>query len=87
MGGGGVYSYIRVLPDEFLLKSTVMTTDLKRNLSGRTRIYEYPLPPPINAGVTALGDFPLKPISEKRPVSSSYHVELPIDVIHLPIHT
>ena len=41
------YSYIRVLPDEFLLKSTVMTTDFKRNSSGRTRIYEYP-PPPSN---------------------------------------
>ena len=40
--GGGGYSYIRVLPDEFLLKSTVMTTDFKRNSSDRTRIYEYP---------------------------------------------
>ena len=45
-GGGGAYSYIRVLPDEFLLKSTVMTTDFKKNSSGRTRIYEYPHPPP-----------------------------------------
>ena len=53
--GGGAYSYIRVLPDEFLLKSTVMTTDFKRNSSGRTRIYEYtPPPPPINALVSAL---------------------------------
>ena len=43
-GGGGAYSYICVLPDEFLLKSTVMTTDFKRNSSGRTRIYEYPPP-------------------------------------------
>ena len=52
---GGAYSYIRVLHDEFLLKSTVMTTDFKRNMSGRTRIYEYPPPPPpINALVTAL---------------------------------
>ena len=43
--GGGAYSYIRVLPDEFLLKSTVMTTDL----------HEYPHPPPsINALVTVL---------------------------------
>ena len=49
------YSYIRVLPDDFLLKSTVMTTDFKRNSSGRTRIYEYaPPPPPINALVSAL---------------------------------
>ena len=46
IGGGGAYSYIRVLPDEFLLKSTVMTTDFKRNSSGRTRIYEYPPPAP-----------------------------------------
>ena len=53
-GGGGAYSYIRVLPDEFLLKSTVMTTDFKRNSSGRTRIYEYTPPPPINALVSAL---------------------------------
>ena len=44
IGGGGAYSYIRVLPDEFLLKSTVMTTDFKRNSSGRTRIYEYTPP-------------------------------------------
>ena len=43
-GGGGAYSCIRVLPDEFLLKSTVMTTDFRRNSSGRTRIYEYPPP-------------------------------------------
>ena len=53
-GGGGAYSYIRVLPDEFLLKSTVMTTDFKRNSSGRTQIYEYAPPPPINALVSAL---------------------------------
>ena len=55
-GGGGAYSYIRVLPDEFLLKSTVMTTDVKRNSSRRTRIYEYtpPPPPPINALVSAM---------------------------------
>ena len=46
IGGGGAYSYIRVLPDEFLLKSTVMITDFKRNSSGRTRIYEYTPPPP-----------------------------------------
>ena len=42
--GGGAYSYIRVLLNKFLLKSTVMTTDFKRNSSGRTRIYEYPPP-------------------------------------------
>ena len=49
---GGVH--IRVLPNEFLLKSTVMTTEFKRNSSGRTRIYEYTPPPPINALVSAL---------------------------------
>ena len=46
-GGGGEYSYIRVLPDEFLLKLTLMTADFKRNSSGRTR-YEYSPPPPPN---------------------------------------
>ena len=45
-GGGGHQSYIRVSPDEFLLKSTVMTTDFRRNSSGRAQIYEYPPPPP-----------------------------------------
>ena len=55
LGGGDAYSYIHVLPDEFLLNSTVMTTDFKRNSSDRTRIYEYsPTHPPINALVTAL---------------------------------
>ena len=38
-GGGGEYSHIRILPDEILLKSTLMTTDFKRNSSGRTRLY------------------------------------------------
>ena len=47
-GGGDVYSYIRVLPDEYLLKSVVITVDFKRNSSGRTRIYEYAPPPPPN---------------------------------------
>ena len=46
IGEGGVYSYIRVRPDEFLLKSVVITVDFKRNSSGRTRIYEYAPPPP-----------------------------------------
>ena len=36
--GGGLFSYIRVLIDEFLLKSTVITTDFKRSSSGRTPI-------------------------------------------------
>ena len=42
----GKYSYIRVLPDEFLLKSVVIRVDFKRKSSGRTRIYEYAPPPP-----------------------------------------
>ena len=46
IGGGGAYSYIHVLPDEFLLKSVVITVDFKRNSSSRTRIYEYAPPPP-----------------------------------------
>ena len=55
-GGGGVdiYSYIRLLPDEFLLKLVVITVDFKRNSLDTTRIYEYAPPPPINALVTAL---------------------------------
>ena len=47
IGGGGVYSCIHVLPDEFLLKSVVITVDFKRNSSGRTRIYEYTPPPQL----------------------------------------
>ena len=54
IGGGGEYSYIRVLPDEFLLKLTLMTADFKRNSSGRPRRYEYSPPPPINALVLPL---------------------------------
>ena len=44
--GRGGYSYICVLPDEFLLKSVVIKVDFKRNSSGRTQIYEYAPPPP-----------------------------------------
>ena len=36
VGAGGVYLYIRVLPDEFVLKSVVIRFDFKRNSSGRT---------------------------------------------------
>ena len=46
IGGRGEYSYIRVLPDEFLLKLTLMSADFKRNSSGRRRRYEYSPPPP-----------------------------------------
>ena len=34
IGGGGGYSYIRVLPDELLLKSVIITVNFKRNSSG-----------------------------------------------------
>ena len=43
IGGGGVYLYIRVFPDEFLLKSTLMITYIKRNSSGE---YMNMHPPP-----------------------------------------
>ena len=46
IGGRGECSYLLVLPDEFLLKSAVINVNFKRNSSGRTRIYEYSLPPP-----------------------------------------
>ena len=49
-----INQYIRVLPDVFLLKSAVMTSDFKRNSSGRTQMYESAPPPPTNALVTAL---------------------------------
>ena len=57
-GGGGAYSYIRVLPDEFLLKSTVMTNWFSKEIRRAEREYMniYP-PPPINALVTALPVF------------------------------
>ena len=61
--GGGAYSYVRVLPDEFFLKSVVITVDFKRNSSGRTRIYEYAPSPPINALVTALVSIALEKLS------------------------
>ena len=58
IGGGGEYSHLLLLPDEFLLKSAVIKVNFKRNSSGRTRIYEYspPPPPPINALVSPLDE-------------------------------
>ena len=53
IGGGCIFIHSRSL-DEFLLKSTVMTTDFKRNSTGRTRMHEYAQTPLINALVTAL---------------------------------
>ena len=47
------YSYLCVLPDEFLLKSVVIRVDFKRISSGRTRRYGFLPPPPINALVSA----------------------------------
>ena len=45
IGGVNIHIFaLIVLPDESLLKSTLMTTDFKRNSSGRTRIYEYSPP-------------------------------------------
>ncbi len=38
MGGGGVYSYICVLPELISFEMNLKTTDFKRNSSGRTRI-------------------------------------------------
>ena len=35
-GGGGVYSYIHVLPDESFFRIDQFEFDLKRNSSGRT---------------------------------------------------
>ena len=39
-GGGGVYSYIRVMPSSFLLKST----QIQRKSVGRTSTYKYTHP-------------------------------------------
>ena len=47
IGGGGAYSYIRVLPDEFLLKSTVMTL-IAKEIRRAEREYMNMHPPPLN---------------------------------------
>ncbi len=54
-GGGGEYSYVRVLPDEFLLKSVVFKFILKE-ISRAEHDYMniHPPPPPINALVSPL---------------------------------
>ncbi len=54
-GGGGVYSYIRVMPDGFLLKSVVFKL-ISKEISGAEHEYMniLPPPPPINALATAL---------------------------------
>ena len=60
---GGVYSYLHFLHKEFLFKSNSncqfhFEVDLKRDLSGRTWIYEFTPPPspppPINVVAKAL---------------------------------
>ncbi len=46
LGGGGVYSYIRVLPDGFLLKSVVFKL-ISNEISGADHEYmSIPPPPP-----------------------------------------
>ena len=53
-GGGGVYSYIRVMPDEFLLKSVVFKL-ISKDISRAEHDYmNIPPPPPINALATAM---------------------------------
>ncbi len=48
-GRGGVYSYIRVLPDEFLLKSVVFNL-ISKEISRAEHLYMsiHPPPSPIN---------------------------------------
>ncbi len=55
LGGGGVYSYIRVTPDGFLLKSVVFKL-ISKEISRAEHEYMniHPPPPPINALATAL---------------------------------
>ena len=52
-GGGGVYSYIRVLPDEFLLNYFVFKF-ISKEISRAEHEYMNIHPPPINALVTSL---------------------------------
>ena len=52
-GGRGVYSYIRVLPDGFLLKSIVFNFISKEIRRAEHEYMNMP-PPPINALVTPL---------------------------------
>ena len=49
-----MYSYIRVLPDEFLLKPVVITVDFKRIRRAEREYMNIHPPPPINALVSAL---------------------------------
>ena len=60
------------------MKSVVITVDFKRNSSGRTRIYEYAPPPPINALVSALHG--LRTVNSISPLAIWYsEVETGID--------
>ena len=52
-GGGGVYSYIRIMPDGFLLKSFFLKL-ISKEISRIEHEYMTPPPPPINALATAL---------------------------------
>ncbi len=47
-GGGGVYSYIRVMPDEFLLKSVVFRLILKEISRAEHEYMNIHPPPPPN---------------------------------------
>ncbi len=56
-GGGGINSYIRDMPDEFLLKSIVfklISKEITRAEHDYMKIHPPPPPPPINALATAL---------------------------------
>ena len=53
-GGGGVYSYIRVMPDEFLFKSVVFKLMSKEISRAEHEYMNIHPPPPINALATAL---------------------------------
>ncbi len=47
IGGGGVYSHIRVLCDEFLLKS-VVSKFISKEISRAEHVYRNTPPPPHN---------------------------------------
>ena len=57
IGGGGVYSYIRVMPDEFLLKSVVFKLISKEISRAEHEYMNIHPPPPINALATSLLSF------------------------------
>ena len=46
IGGGGVYSYIRAMPDQFLLKSVVCFFSISKKVSRAEHEYLNTPPPP-----------------------------------------